>query len=56
MQRYVAMNLLVDAVDENENYFEEGHPQIHAYLLSKLLRSRTFCNRNYSGLLQTEAS
>ena len=29
MQRYVAMNLLVDAVDENENYLEEGHPQIH---------------------------
>ena len=29
MQRYVGMNLLVDAFDENENYFEEGHPQIH---------------------------
>ena len=29
MQRYVAMNLLVDAVDENKNYLEEGHPQIH---------------------------
>ena len=30
MRRYVGMNLLVDAVDENEKYFEEGHPQIHA--------------------------
>ena len=29
MQRYVGMNLLVDAVDEDDNYFEEGHPQIH---------------------------
>ena len=29
MQRYVATNLLVDAFDEDENYFEEGHPQIH---------------------------
>ena len=29
MRRYVGMNLLVDTVDENENYFEEGHPQIH---------------------------
>lgn len=29
MQRYVGTNLLVDAFDENENYFEEGHPQIH---------------------------
>lgn len=29
MQRYVGMNLLVDAVDEDENYLEEGHPQIH---------------------------
>ena len=30
MRRYVGTNLLVDAFDENENYFEEGHPQIHA--------------------------
>ena len=30
MQRYVAMNLNIDAFDENENYFEEGHPQIQA--------------------------
>ena len=29
MQRYVGTNLLVDAFDENENYFKEGHPQIH---------------------------
>ena len=29
MQRYVGTNLLVDAFDEDENYFEEGHPQIH---------------------------
>ena len=29
MRRYVGTNLLVDAFDENENYFEEGHPQIH---------------------------
>ncbi|MDD9974900.1 MAG: hypothetical protein OXU27_12885 [Candidatus Poribacteria bacterium] len=29
MQRYVGTNLLVDTFDENENYFEEGHPQIH---------------------------
>ncbi len=29
MQRYVGTNLLVDAFDENENYFEEGHPKIH---------------------------
>ena len=30
MRRYVGTNLLVDAFDKNENYFEEGHPQIHA--------------------------
>ena len=29
MQRYVGTNLLVDAFDENENYLEQGHPQIH---------------------------
>ena len=29
MRRYVGTNLRVDAFDENENYFEEGHPQIH---------------------------
>lgn len=29
MRRYVGMNLLVDAFDENENYLEQGHPQIH---------------------------
>ena len=29
MQRYVGMNLRVDAFDENRNYFEEGHPQVH---------------------------
>ena len=29
MQRYVGMNLPIDAFDENENYLEEGHPQIH---------------------------
>ena len=29
MQRYVGMNLLVDAFDENEDYLEQGHPQIH---------------------------
>ena len=30
MQRYVGMNLLIDAFDESENYLEQGHPQIHA--------------------------
>ena len=29
MRRYVGMNLLVDTVDENENYLEQGPPQIH---------------------------
>lgn len=29
MQRYVGTHLHVDAFDENENYLEEGHPQIH---------------------------
>ena len=29
MRRYVGTNLPVDAFDENKNYFEEGHPQIH---------------------------
>ena len=29
MQRYVGMNLLVDVVAQNENYPEQGHPQIH---------------------------
>ena len=29
MRRYVGTNLLVDTFDENENYLEEGHPQIH---------------------------
>ena len=29
MRRYVGTNLRVDAFDENKNYFEEGHPQIH---------------------------
>ena len=30
MQRYVGMDLLIDYFDENGNYFEQGHPQIHA--------------------------
>lgn len=29
MRRYVGMNLLVDTVDENKNYLEQGPPQIH---------------------------
>ena len=28
MRRYVGTNLLIDTFDENENYLEEGHPQI----------------------------
>ena len=29
MRRYVGMNLLVDTVDESEDYLEQGHPQIY---------------------------
>ena len=55
MQRYVAMNLLVDAVDENENYFEEGHPQIHA-LAEQVIDDPSLLQSELPWLVTNEAS
>ena len=54
MQRYVAMNLLVDAVDENENYLEEGHPQIHI-LAQQAVENPSLLESELPWLVTTEA-
>lgn len=55
MQRYVGMNLLVDAVDENENYREEGHPQIHT-LAQQVITHPSLLQSELPWLVTNEAS
>ena len=54
MQRYVGTNLLVDAFDENENYFEEGHPQIHT-LAQQAIEEPDLLQLELQWLVTTEA-
>ena len=54
MRRYVGMNLLVDAVDENENYLEEGHPQIHT-LAQQAVEAPDLLQSELPWLVTTEA-
>ena len=54
MQRYVGTNLLVDALDENENYFEEGHPQIHT-LAQQTIEEPHLLQSELQWLVTTEA-
>ena len=54
MRRYVGMNLLVDAVDENEKYFEEGHPQIQA-LAEQVIADPSVLRSELSWLVTNEA-
>ena len=54
MQRYVGMNLLVDAFDENENYFEEGHPQVHT-LAQQAVEAPHLLQSELPWLVTTEA-
>ena len=54
MRRYVGTNLLVDAFDENENYFEEGHPQIHT-LAQQAVEEPHLLQSELQWLVTTEA-
>ena len=54
MQRYVGMNLRVDAFDENENYFEEGHPQLHT-LAQQTVENPPFLEAELPWLVTTDA-
>ncbi len=54
MQRYVGTNLLVDAFDENENYFEEGHPQVHT-LAQQAVEAPHLLQSELPWLVTTEA-
>jgi hypothetical protein len=54
MRRYVGMNLLIDVVDENENYFKEGHPQIHV-LAEQAIADPSLLQSELPWLVTTEA-
>lgn len=54
MRRYVGMNLLVDTVDENKNYLEQGHPQIHT-LAQQALRKPDDLQSELHWLVTTDA-
>ena len=54
MRRYVGTNLLIDAFDENENYFEEGHPQIHT-LAQQAVEEPYLLQSELQWLVTTEA-
>ncbi len=54
MQRYVGMNLRVDAFDENENYLEQGHPQIHV-LAQQAVEAPHILQSELPWLVTTEA-
>ncbi len=54
MQRYVGMNLLEDAFDENENYLDQGHPQIHA-LAQQSVENPRLLQSELPWLVTTEA-
>ena len=55
MRRYVGMNLLVDSFDENENYLEQGHPQIHT-LAQQTIENPSLLQLELQWLVTTEAS
>ena len=55
MQRYVAMNLRVDVFDENENYFEEGHPQLRT-LAQQAVENPPLLQSELPWLVTNEAS
>ena len=48
------MNLLVDTFDENETYFEEGHPQIHV-LAQQAIEKPPLLQSELQWLVTTEA-
>ena len=54
MRRYVGMNLLEDAFDENENYFEQGHPQIHT-LAQQVVENPSLLESELQWLVTTDA-
>ena len=54
MQRYVGMYLRVDAFDENENYFEEGHPQIQT-LAQQAVENPSLLESELHWLVTTDA-
>ena len=54
MRRYVGMNLLVDTVDENKNYLEQGHPQIHT-LAQQAIRKPDDLQSELHWLVTTDA-
>ena len=54
MQRYVGMYLRVDAFDENENYFEEGHPQIQI-LAQQAVENSSLLESELPWLVTTDA-
>ena len=54
MQRYVGMYLRVDAFDENENYFEEGHPQIQT-LAQQAVENPSLLKSELHWLVTTDA-
>lgn len=54
MQRYVGMNLLVDTFDEDENYLEEGHPQVHT-LAQQAVENPSLLQSELPWLVTTEA-
>ena len=55
LQRYVGMNLRVDAFDENKNYFEQGHPQVHA-LAQQATENPSLLQAELPWLVTTEAT
>ena len=54
MQRYVGMDLGVDHFDENGNYFDQGHPQIHA-LAQQAIDTPNLLESELPWLITTEA-
>ena len=54
MRRYVGMNLLVDVVDENEDYLEQGHPQIHT-LAQQAIENPLLLQSELQWLVTTDA-
>ena len=54
MRRYVGMNLLVDTVDENKKYLEQGPPQIHT-LAQQALRKPDDLQSELHWLVTTDA-
>ena len=55
MQRYVGMNLRVDAFDEDENYFEQGHPQLQT-LAQQAVENPSLLESELPWLVTTDAN